>query len=91
MSTILALNKRFEAYETLGALFRDTQNEMLEKTLCQRIELVILKILRDLLEFLCLDVEETLYRMMSSGKVAREIMVLLYAVNQLDDNPENIL
>jgi len=89
--TILALNKRFEAYETMGALFRDTQKEMLEKTLYQRIESVVLKILRDLLEILCIDVETTLYRLMSSEKVAREIIVLLNAVNQLDDNPENII
>jgi hypothetical protein len=53
---ILTLNKRFQAYETLGALFRDIQKEILEKTLCQRIEMVILKILRDLPEILCIDV-----------------------------------
>ena len=29
--TILTLYKRFEAYETMGALFRHTQAEMLEK------------------------------------------------------------
>ena len=51
--TILTLYKRFEAYETMGGLFRDTQKEMLEKTLCERrIEVVILKIVRDLLEIL---------------------------------------
>ena len=54
--TILSLYKRFDAYETLGALFRDTQKEMLEKTLCERIEIVILKILTDLLEILSIDV-----------------------------------
>ena len=70
----------------MGALFRDTQKEMLEKTLCERIEMVILKILRDLLEFLCIDVEQTLYRLTSSEKVANEIIILLNAVNQLDND-----
>ena len=88
---ILALNKRFEAYETLGALFRDTQKEMLEKTLCQRIEIVILQILRDLLEILCIDVDTTLYNLTSSNKASEKIVILLNAVNQLDDNPENII
>jgi len=88
--TILTLYKRFEAYETLGALFRDTQKEMLEKTLCEKIEMVILKILRDLLEILSIDVEETLYRLMSSDKVGREIIVLLSAVNQTDSSPEEL-
>jgi hypothetical protein len=80
--TILSLYKRFEAYETLGALFRNTQKEMLEKTLCERIEIVILKILRDLLEILSIDVEQTLYLLTSSGKATVEIKTLLTAVNQ---------
>jgi len=82
--TILSLYKRFEAYETLGALFRDTQKEMLEKTLCERIELVILRILSDLMEFLCIDIEETLYKLISSKKGRRELFVLLSAVYQMD-------
>src|SRR5690554_2174680 len=82
--TILSLYKRFQAYETLGALFRDTREEMLEKTLCERIELVILKILRDLLELLCIDIERTLYKLTSSEKTSQEILVLLNAVNHLD-------
>jgi hypothetical protein len=83
--TILTLYKRFEAYETLGALFRDTQQEMLEKTICERIEMVILKILRDLLEILCIDVEQTLYQLTSSCNTSEEAIILLNAVNQLDN------
>jgi hypothetical protein len=88
--TILSLYKRFEAYETLGVLFRDTQKEMLEKTLCERIEMVILKILSDLLEILCIDVEETLHQLLSSDKASKEILLLLNAVNQMDENFEKI-
>ena len=84
--TILTLYKRFESYETLGALFRNTQAELLEKTLCERIEIVILKILRDLLEILSIDVEETLYRLTSSDKAAKEIIILLNAINQSNDS-----
>ena len=86
--TILALYKRFDVYETMGALFRDTQKEMLEKTFCERIELVILKIVRELLEILSIDVEATLYSLTSSDKAAKEILILLNAVNQLDINDE---
>jgi hypothetical protein len=84
--TVLTLYKRFYAYETFGALFRDTQREMLEKTLYQRIEMVILKILRDLLEILSIDVDETIRRLMSSDKAVREIIALLNAVNQSDSD-----
>jgi len=48
---------------------------------------VILKILRDLLEFLSIDVEHTLYLLTSSGKASREVIVLLNAVNQIDNSP----
>jgi hypothetical protein len=81
---ILTLYKRFQAYETLGGLFRNTRKELLEKTLCERIEMVILKILHDLMEILCIDVEQTLYRLTSSEKVGEDIIILLNAVNQLD-------
>ena len=86
--TILSLYKRFEAYETLGALFRNTQKEMLEKTLYERIEIVILKILGDLLEILCIDVEKTIYDLTSSEKAGKEIIFLLNAVNQFNSDLE---
>jgi hypothetical protein len=86
--TILTLYKRFEEYETLGELFRHTQKEMLEKTICERIEMVILKILRDLLEILCVDVEDTLYQLTSSSKAGREIILMLNTVNQLGEKDE---
>jgi hypothetical protein len=88
--TILSLYKRFESYETLGELFRDTQQEMLEKTLYVRIEKVILKILNELLECLSIDVEDTLYRLTSSEKTAREVIVMLTAVNQLYGKTETL-
>jgi len=86
--TILTLYKRFEAYETLGGLFRNTQKELLEQTLCERIEIVILKIVRELLEILSIDVEETIYSLTSSDKASREIIILLNAVNQSDRDLE---
>ena len=88
--TILSLYKRFEAYETIGALFRNTKHEMLEKTILERIEIVILKILHELLEILCIDVEETMYNLTSSNKASEKVLILLNAVNQLDNNSINI-
>ena len=88
--TILTLYKRFESYETLGALFRNTQSQMLEKTLCQKIEVVFLRILHDLLELLCIDVEQTLYHLTSSEKTANELIILLSAINQINRQSINI-
>ena len=81
---ILSLYKRFNSYETMGALFRDTQAEMLEKSLYERIELVILKILRELLEILVIDIEQTMYQLIVSDKASKGVIAMLNAVNQFD-------
>jgi hypothetical protein len=80
--TVLSLQKRFQSYETLGAIFRQTQAEMRERTLCERILLVFLKIVEQLLEILCIDVNESIQRIMSDDRAANEILFLLNAVNQ---------
>jgi hypothetical protein len=87
--TILTLYKRFEAYETLGALFRNTQAEMLEKTLCERIAIVFIKLVTDLLEILSIDVEESISRIISSSDENKNVIFLLNAVNKLNSKPEN--
>jgi hypothetical protein len=66
--TILTLYKRFEAYETPGALFGNTQREILEKTLCEKIAVVFIKIVAELPEILSLDVEESIRRIISSNR-----------------------
>ncbi|MDR1023782.1 MAG: hypothetical protein LBL94_11025, partial [Prevotellaceae bacterium] len=89
--TILTLYKRFEAYETLGALFRDAQREMLEKTLCERIAVVFIKIVAALLEILSLDVEESIRRIISSKQGDSSVVILLNAINQLNTECEALL
>ena len=88
--TILSLYKRFAAYETLGALFRDTQAELLERTLCERIAMVFIKIVADLLEIFSLDVEESISRIISSKDTDKHVIILLNAVNQLNTDCENL-
>jgi hypothetical protein len=82
--TILTLYKRFKSYETIGGLFRDTQKELLEKTLCQRIEIVILELLQDLFEFLDIDVEKSIYRLITSNEAPQKLIILLSAVYHVD-------
>ena len=89
--TILSLYKRFEAYESLGALFRDTQKEMSERTLCERIATVVLKIIWELLEIVSVDVEQTLYLLTSSGKDFTEIKTVLNAVYQINSTSGNFI
>jgi hypothetical protein len=57
---------------------------MLEKTLCERIAIVFIKIVHGLLEILSLDVEESISRIISFKQGDRSAIILLNAINQLN-------
>jgi len=86
--TILTLQRRFEAYETMGELFRGSQQYLLELTLWERILKVFIKMLQQLLEIVSLDVEETIEKIMKSQKAGKQLLAMLSALKELDDNPE---
>jgi hypothetical protein len=79
---ILSLGLRFQAYETMGCLFRDIQNQMIQDTLHERILKIILEVIVELLEFLSIDVEESIERLIAVGENAKNAINLLAAVNQ---------
>ena len=58
--TVLSLQLPFKDCETMGGLFRDTQNRMVEATLYRRIMQAILSIIVQLLEILSIDADETI-------------------------------
>jgi hypothetical protein len=79
---ILSLGLRFQAYETMGGLFRDIQDRMIQDTLHERILKVILEMIVELLEFLSIDVEESIERLIAAGEEANKALNLLTSVNQ---------
>jgi len=84
--TILTLQRRFEAYETMGELFRETQQHLLELTLWQRILKVFIKMLQQLQEILSIDIDETIQRIMSNNNSGRQIHAMLKALDESGDN-----
>jgi hypothetical protein len=52
---ILALQKRFRSYETMGVLFRDAQSKLLEVTIYEKILAMFVEIAGKLLDILCVD------------------------------------
>jgi hypothetical protein len=86
--TILTLQRRFEAYETMGELFRESQQYLLELTLWERILKVFIKMLQQLLEIVSLDVEETIEKIMTSQKAGQQLLAMLKALKEIDENPE---
>ena len=80
--TILCLGKRFGSYETIGSLFRANKQDMLERTICERIMEVILSLIMQLLEFMAIDIDETMRLIAGSDEECRKIAIMLNAVNQ---------
>ncbi|MDD4742811.1 MAG: hypothetical protein PHY20_14755, partial [Bacteroidales bacterium] len=86
--TILMLQRRFEAYETMGGLFRESQQQLLELTLWDRILKIFIRMLRELLEILSIDIEETIEKITSCDKSATQLLAMLEAIKQCSDNAE---
>ena len=80
--TILSLGKRFGSYETIGSLFRANKQDMLERTICERIMEVILSLIMQLLEFMAIDIDETMRLIAGSNEECKKIAIMLNAVNQ---------
>ena len=55
---------------------------MIQETLCQRISKVILEIIEQLLDFLAIDVDETLEKLFANDENAEKVIILLTAVNE---------
>jgi hypothetical protein len=85
--TILSLQKRFGSYETMGGLFRQIQQGLLEMTLWQRLMRAFIQLVMHLLDFLCIDVEETMRKISENSHDKRFAQIML-ALEEFSDNPE---
>jgi hypothetical protein len=87
--TILALQKRFVSYETMGELFRETQQHLLELTLWERLVKVFLKMLVQLTTILNVDMEEMIEKLMQSDRTSKQLLAILKVVDEFEDNDKN--
>ena len=65
---LLSTVKRFESYETLGALFRGTKAELIEITVKERIWLIIIELLTELSEFMEFELQEVLMHIFTDNQ-----------------------
>ena len=79
---ILSLQLRFGKYETMGGLFRHTQMQIIEQTLCQRIMQTILQIIDKLLGILRIDIDQTISDLICDDNRNKQVINLLNAANQ---------
>ncbi len=88
--TILTLQKRFGSYETMGGLFREMQQKLLELTLWERLLRAFVQMISGLLDVLNIDVEETMSRLMQQDNISRKLMTILSVLDQYSDNDRNM-
>jgi len=79
---MLSLQFRFQAYETMGGLFRQIQDQMIQDTLHERIMTVVLEIIVQLLEILSIDVDQTIKLMIEGNEKTEQVINLLMIVNE---------
>jgi hypothetical protein len=84
--TVLSLQKRFSSYETMGELFRETQQHLLELTLWERLIKMLIKMLVQLASILCIDIEALVARLMQSDQMSRQLQAMLRALEEFEDN-----
>jgi len=80
---LLALHKRFQSYETIGGVFRNTKEAMLELTLADRILEMFLGIMKEHVELLDLDYEIVFERLLNKNS-STKILALLNALKNND-------
>ena len=79
-SIILTLMMRFNSYETTGELFRESQKELITRTLSVRIWEIILELFKEFLELIDMDYEDILTKSMQDEKTERKFIILLGAL-----------
>jgi hypothetical protein len=88
--TILALKKRFRSYETIGGIYREAKAELLEATVYEKILRLFVEIVGQLLEILCIDVNETMMKITASDNNGNKILLLLNAINHMNSIDQKI-
>lgn len=84
---VMSLNKRFSSYETMGELFRESKNELMELTIVNRIWKTFIVLQQKIVEMFELEIDmDVVYRkMINDEKQGKILILLLENVNRLSD------
>lgn len=80
-NTILTLFKRFQAYETIGELFRESQRRLLELTLAERLWNLFIELQRQIVELFGIEIDDLLEKMFTQPECEQKILIILKAIN----------
>ncbi|MBK5209280.1 MAG: hypothetical protein JJE44_07225 [Flavobacteriaceae bacterium] len=71
---LLSVAKRFTAYESLGALFRNTKAETIQLTVTEKIWQIIIGIFASLAELLEIDTELLMEKLISDNEQLEKLI-----------------
>ena len=74
--SILSETQRFGSYETLGALFRNTEADVVEQTINERIWIYICQIISELSEFFGMDEENLISKLIVDNQLFTKLINL---------------
>jgi len=81
--TVLTLEKRFNAYETMGELFKNSQKQLLELTLWKRLDTLIVAIFGLLLDLLEIDFEKLMERILNNNQYEQQYMAIIHSLQDM--------
>jgi len=81
--TVLTLEKRFNSYQTMGVLFRETQKDLLEQTLWERLNIVIVEIIKLLMDLCEIDIDEIMERIFSNENYEKQYAAMIGALKTI--------
>jgi hypothetical protein len=81
--TVLTLEKRFNAYETMGELFKNSQKQLLELTLWKRVDTLIVAIFGLLLDLLEIDFEKLMERVLNNNQYEQQYPAIIHSLQDM--------
>ena len=73
---MLSVVKRFAGYETIGALFREAQADMIELTISERIWQILIELLSEIADFFDTEVDELMGKLFTEDEQLRKLLKL---------------
>lgn len=81
--TALTLEKRVNAYETMGELFKNSQKQLLELTLWKRLDTLIVAIFGLLLDQLEIDFEKLMERILNNNQYEQQYPAIIHSLQDM--------
>lgn len=81
--TVLTLEKRFSSYQTMGELFRETQKHLLEITLWERLNMVIVELINFLMDLCQIDIVDLMERIINNEQYEKQYSIMLTALKNI--------